>query len=139
MTSPEPTAARLAIRRVGRIVLPVRDQDAAIAFYVGTLGLELRADVPYGPDGAFRWVEVGPAGGDATIALAPPQSPEFQPMTGGCVCLDSADLASDHAALAAAGVDLDPIMDAALGAPAMAFLRDPDGNALLLVEDPAAS
>ena len=48
----------------------VSDQDRMIEFYVATLGFEKRADVPFGDH--FRWVEVAPAGGDTTIALAPP-------------------------------------------------------------------
>ncbi len=125
------------VRRIGRTVLPVRDQDAAIAFYTGVLGMELRADVPFGPEEARqRWVEVAPPGGEATIALGRPPVPseEFAPASGVCVALDSADFRADHAALQAAGVDLDPVMEGALGAPTMVFLRDPDGNALLLVD-----
>ena len=37
----------------------VHDQDEALAFYVGTLGWEVRADVAM-PDWNFRWLCVGP-------------------------------------------------------------------------------
>ena len=44
------------------------DPDRALAFYVGTLGLEKRRDVPFGQ--GQRWVEVAPAGAPTTIALS---------------------------------------------------------------------
>jgi hypothetical protein len=37
---------------------------------VETLGLEKRTDIPF--EDGYRWVEVAPAGGETTIALAPP-------------------------------------------------------------------
>jgi catechol 2,3-dioxygenase-like lactoylglutathione lyase family enzyme len=52
------------VRTVG---VPVTDQDQALDFYVGTLGLEKRADMPLG--GGRRWIEVAPAGAATTIAL----------------------------------------------------------------------
>ncbi|HAL29035.1 MAG TPA: glyoxalase, partial [Chloroflexi bacterium] len=57
------------ITQVGRVMVPVGDQDAAIAFYTGTLDFELVADVPFG-DGE-RWVEVAPPAGGAALALVP--------------------------------------------------------------------
>jgi catechol 2,3-dioxygenase-like lactoylglutathione lyase family enzyme len=36
------------ITQVGRVLVPVSDQDAAIAFYTDTLGFSLVADVPFG-------------------------------------------------------------------------------------------
>jgi len=38
--------------------LLVRDQDEALAFYHGTLGLDVRSDVRFGD---IRWLTVGPA------------------------------------------------------------------------------
>ena len=48
------------------IGVTVRDQDAALDFYVGTLGFEKRLDAPISP--TQRWVEVAPRG--ATTSLA---------------------------------------------------------------------
>jgi catechol 2,3-dioxygenase-like lactoylglutathione lyase family enzyme len=59
------------ITHVGRVIVPVSDQDAAIAFYTQKLGFSVIADVPFG-DGD-RWVEVEPPGGGAAIALTRPQ------------------------------------------------------------------
>ena len=45
------------IKHVGRVMVPVADQDTAIAFYTEKLGFSLTADVPFGE--GDRWVEVG--------------------------------------------------------------------------------
>ena len=63
------------ITKVGVVCIPVSDQDRALAFYVDVVGLEKRADVPFG--NGYRWVEVAPPGGDARIAIVPP--PEGKP------------------------------------------------------------
>lgn len=52
------TASRTRISEVGRVIVPVADQDRALEFYLGKLGFEKRADVPYG-DGE-RWAPLGP-------------------------------------------------------------------------------
>ena len=62
---------RLHITEVGRVAVVTADQDKALEFYVGTLGLELRADLKFG-DGKMRWIEVAPAGAATSIALTPP-------------------------------------------------------------------
>ena len=50
---------------VANVIIPVDDQDRALAFYTEELGFEKRADLPFG-DGN-RWIEVAPpaAPGDA--------------------------------------------------------------------------
>src|SRR5437899_2011417 len=60
------------INRVGRVCVPVADQDRAIDFYVNTLGFEKRADITYG--NGERWVEVAPPGATTAIALVPPMA-----------------------------------------------------------------
>ncbi len=40
----------------------VTDQDEALDFYTGKLGMEVRADVTMPEMGDFRWLVVGPAG-----------------------------------------------------------------------------
>ena len=95
------------VSTIGRVLVPVADQDKAIEFYTQALGFTLTADVPYG-DGD-RWVEVTPPGGGAAVALVPPQG-DYQPgrMTG--ISLGSADARADHAELAGKGVGVDEIM-----------------------------
>jgi catechol 2,3-dioxygenase-like lactoylglutathione lyase family enzyme len=113
----------------------VADQDAAIAFYTEKLGFELRADVRFGAQGEFRWVEVAPPGSKARLALNPPMGGE---PGGAAIGVETADIRCEHARLTeAGGVDLDPVPDADMGgAPPMFSLRDPDGNSVWVVQTP---
>ena len=121
------------ISQIGTVVVPVSDQDRAIAFYTETLGFEKRADVPFG--NGYRWVEVGPEGATTTIAIVPP--PEGQPsgnaQTG--IALNIDDVDGVHADLKAAGVDVDAEVSR-MGdpVPPLFWFRDPDGNTLMVVE-----
>ena len=120
------------INQVGRVMVPVSDQDKAIGFYTEKLGFEVRADIPFG-DGD-RWVEVGPSGGYTTIALVTPRD-EFQPGGNTNVALDVDDARAAHADLKQAGIDVDDeIIGDGNPVPPMFWFRDQDGNTLLLVE-----
>ena len=125
--------AKLNLTQVGRVCVTVSDTDRAIEFYVDKLGFEKVVDVPMGDAG--RWVEVALAGAATTIALAPPpQGTEAGGSQTG-ICLDTADVDADHAALKAAGVDVDAEVTRWGGpVPPMFWLRDPDGNSLIVVE-----
>jgi catechol 2,3-dioxygenase-like lactoylglutathione lyase family enzyme len=119
------------IAEVGRVMVPVVDQDQAIEFYVGKLGFAKRADVPYG-DGD-RWVEVAPPGAVTGIALVPAREGEGGGVMSG-VALTSEDLDADHADLRSRGVDVDAeIMRGGDPVPPMFFFRDQDRNSLLIV------
>jgi len=123
----------LGINTVGRVCITVADTDRALDFYVGTLGCEKVVDVPMGPD--MRWVEVALPGTPTTIALAPP--PQGQEAGGGQtgICLDTSDVDGDHAALKAAGIDVDDEVSRYGGqVPPMFWMRDPDGNSLIVVQ-----
>jgi catechol 2,3-dioxygenase-like lactoylglutathione lyase family enzyme len=119
--------ARTHITGVRTVGIPVADQDRALAFYVGTLGLEKRLDVPFGEG---RWVEVAPAGASTSVALV--YTHEGDPIgveTG--VRFASQDVPGDHAELRAVGVDIDELIPSPV---AMFVFRDPDGNRLEVVE-----
>src|SRR3954467_12779734 len=124
------------LNRIGTVVIPVADQDRQIEFYVEKLGFEKRADVPFGE--GYRWVEVGPAGGETTIAIVPP--PPGKP-TGGMetgIGLQTNDIDALHAELRDAGVDVDAeISRMGDPVPPLFWLRDPDRNTLMVVEVPA--
>jgi catechol 2,3-dioxygenase-like lactoylglutathione lyase family enzyme len=117
------------------VVVPVSDQDRSIDFYVEKLGFEKRTDTPFG--NGYRWVEVAPAGAVTTIAIVPP--PEGKPVGGveTGIGLATDDVDGDHAHLQASGVDVDAEITRMGGpVPPMFWLRDPDGNTLLVVETP---
>ena len=127
------TSTSVHVNKIATVIIPVADQDAAIAFYTGKLGLEKRVDLPFGE--AYRWVEVGPAGQETTIALAPPPpgTPTGKRQTG--ISLQTDDVDAYHAQLKAGGVDVDAEVSR-LGdpVPPMFWLRDPEGNSLLVVQ-----
>jgi lactoylglutathione lyase len=125
------TAAKASLTTA---MFTVSDQDAALAFYTGTLGWELRGDDRYGPDGENRWVEVAPAGSVARLALNPPMNGS---PGGSSIGVEVDDVLAEHARLSAVGgIDLDPAPMQMPGAPTMFSLRDPDGNYIWVV--PAA-
>jgi catechol 2,3-dioxygenase-like lactoylglutathione lyase family enzyme len=122
------TASTARITRVGTVGVPVTDPDRALEFYTGTLGFDKRLDVRFG-DGA-RWIEVAPPGAETTIALVPAGSGQ-QPG----IRFATEDADADHARLQARGTDTDPeITRMAAPVPPMFTIRDPDGNALLIVQ-----
>ena len=85
----------IRISKVGTVVIPVADQDAALAFYTETLGLEKRTDVPMGE--GYRWVEVAPADAVTTLAIVPPPpgNPTGNVQTG--IALNTDDVDAVHA------------------------------------------
>jgi lactoylglutathione lyase len=126
-----PDVSGAKVTAVANVGIPVADHDRAIAFYVKHLGFELRRDATFGA--GMRWVEVAPPGAATTIALAPTPGKS----TGGVdtgVRLTVADAGAAHAALSAAGVDVDGEVMRWPGVPPMFSFRDPDGNILYIVE-----
>ena len=115
----------------------VADQDAALAFYTEKLGFEVRGDTPYGEHNEMRWLEVAPPGSRARLALNPPMDGE---PGGSSIGVETADVLGEHARLSAiGGIDLDPEPMRPPGAPLMFMLRDPDGNTIVVVEEPPAA
>ena len=126
------TSTKTRINKITTIVIPVSNQDAMIAFYVEKLGFDKRTDIAFG--NGYRWVEVALEGAETSIALAPP--PEGRPTgnreTG--IGLQTDQIDEFHAELKAAGVDVDEEVSR-MGdpVPPMFFLRDPEGNTLMVV------
>jgi catechol 2,3-dioxygenase-like lactoylglutathione lyase family enzyme len=126
------TTATSHITQIGTVIVPVSDQDEAIAFYTSKLGLEKRSDTPFG--NGDRWVEVAPAGAETTIALVKPRPGDSIGVETG-VALSTKDVDADHADLKARGVDVDDeVMRMGDPVPPMFFFRDQDANKLLIVQ-----
>ncbi len=120
------------ITQVGTLMVPVSDQDQAIAFYTDTLGFETRADTPFGR--GERWVEVAPPGASTTLALVLPREGESTGIETR-VAFTTEDADADHAQLKARGVDVDEtVMRMGDPVPPMFFFRDPDGNRFMAVQ-----
>jgi catechol 2,3-dioxygenase-like lactoylglutathione lyase family enzyme len=126
------------ITQLATVIVPVSDQDRAIAFYVDALGFEKRLDFSY--DTGERWIEVVPPGAATSLTLVASDTPGVE--TG--VILLTTDVEGDHAAFAGTGIEVGQIMRAGhpvtswagaplAGNPPMFVLADPDGNSLLVV------
>ena len=128
------TQAPTTLANIGVAMFTVSDQDAALAFYTEKLGFELRADVAFGEQGEYRWLEVAPPGSTARLALNPPMGGT---PGGGGIGVETADVVGEHERLSAiGGIDLDARPMVTPGAPLMFMLRDPDGNSIAVVEAP---
>jgi lactoylglutathione lyase len=116
------------VRTVG---IPVSDQNRALDFYVGTLGLEKRLDAPV-PQLGGRWIEVAPTGSATSLALIPESGDVPSGVETG-IRLTSEDAAAEHDRLRSVGVDVGDLLRWE-DIPPMFALRDPDGNRLQIVE-----
>ena len=121
------------IKQLGRVIIPVSDQERALEFYLGTLGFEKRADIPFGE--GDRWLEVAPVGGETAIAIMPPRPGASPGNDQSCIAFATDDLDADYAALRDQGVSVEEPMGGEGPVPRMFFFRDPDGNNLLAVEE----
>jgi catechol 2,3-dioxygenase-like lactoylglutathione lyase family enzyme len=127
------TSTSTRLNKIATVIIPVADQDGAIAFYVDKLGFQPRVDVPFGE--GYRWVEVALGDQVTTVALTPPPpgTPTGNRETG--ISLQTDDIDAYHAQLKADGVDVDAEVSR-MGdpVPPMFWLRDPEGNILLVVQ-----
>ncbi|MEP7035292.1 MAG: VOC family protein [Dermatophilaceae bacterium] len=125
------------VSNIGVVMFAVTDQDEALVFYTEKLGFEVRGDTRFGEHDEMRWLEVAPPGSLTRLALNPPMGGK---PGGGSIGVETADVIGEHARLSAlGGVDLDPEPMRTPGAPLMFMLRDPDGNTVVVVEEPPAA
>lgn len=144
-------ASATRITSVGTVFVPVSDQSRALAFYVDTLGFELRGNWPYS---GGRWVEVAPPGSANVIALVPPSEGRAKATDQTICAFGSTAIDADHATLRDRGVDVDAMigragtrrpglisMDVHISdaQPPQFSFRDPDGNRFLIVQAPSAA
>jgi catechol 2,3-dioxygenase-like lactoylglutathione lyase family enzyme len=127
------SSTKTRVNKVATVIIPTAEQDRAIEFYTEKLGLEKRVDVPFGDK--YRWVEVAPAGQETTIALAPPPPGGSTGNRETGISLQTDDIEAYHAELKENGVDVDDEVSR-MGdpVPPMFWLRDPEGNTLLVVQ-----
>lgn len=118
----------MSVGDVIMVSVPVSDQGRALAFYAGTLGLELtRAD-----ETMFGGRRVHVAAGGATSLSLVTWHGSMPPGSLRGLVLRSSDVRADYARLEAAGVEFDGPPWAVPGGAWEAVCYDPDGNALVL-------
>lgn len=124
------------ISRIHSTTIAVTDQDAALDFYVNTLGWEKAADAEFGP--GMRWLTVLPPGASTELVLA--HSSWAGGEDGGAktcgntgISLVSPDIDATYESLKARGVAFkQPVAEMPWGDRATWF-ADPDGNEFFLV------
>jgi predicted enzyme related to lactoylglutathione lyase len=119
------------ITHVSLATLPVRDQDRALDFFVGKLGMKVRTDQPYGP--GARWIEVAPDDTGAGIALlkVDDDAAYAQPMTN--VLLGCEDAAATAAQLRTAGIEVTEPQTESWGTFILA--TEPDGRQICITQN----
>ena len=116
------------ITGIRTVSIPVDSQDAALQFYVETLGFTLLRDAPT-PNG--RWIELAPGDESIIVTLEPAAANVTRGSIGIRFTTDDIDAA--HAALTDRDVEADEVLSWP-GIPAMFAFRDPDGNAYSITE-----
>lgn len=129
----------MGVTHITLLSVPVTDQDVALGFY-RRLGFEVVNDHVMGPEEmppepGLRWLQLGTPGGGCTLTLVTWDVGGLRPGTQQfSVAAD--DVRALHEELTAQGAAVQgPVIDAPFGA--FFSVRDPDGNSLLVVEEPA--
>jgi catechol 2,3-dioxygenase-like lactoylglutathione lyase family enzyme len=122
----------MAVGPVGQIHVSVRDVDRSVAFYRDVLGVPFLFRVPGQP---MAFLQTG----EVRLYLGVPESPEFTSRVVLYFWVD--DIHAEHERLRGAGVnftDQPHVVHREAGSELwMAFLRDPDGHHLALMQERA--
>lgn len=133
--------------RIATTQLWVHDQDVALDFWTGKVGMEVRSDVTVPEMGDFRWLTVGvPGQPEVSIVLmavpGPPMTDEstsrqIADLMGkgfaGTVFLTTEDCQGAYEELAAKGVEFTSLPERQLYGIDCGF-RDPSGNSIRLTQ-----
>lgn len=135
------------LKRITHTFIHVLDQDEAVDFYVGKLGMVVNTDADLG---FMRWLTVNPPGQpDLQLALMLPGPPAYDDSTaeqirelvakgggGGGLIFDTDDCRRTYEELRAAGVEFTQEPTERFYGTDCA-LRDPFGNPIRITEPPA--
>ena len=116
--------------KISNVSMPVRDQQAAKAFYMEKLGFDLVVEEEM-PDMSDKWIQLKPSASDATVSLVT-WMPSMAPGSLDGVVLGTDDIESSRARFLERGVEVSEITDEHWGR--WATFRDVDGNGWVLVQ-----
>lgn len=123
------------ITRIHSTTIEVSDQDAALDFYVNTLGWEKALDNPMGPE--MRFVSVVPPGAETQLVLG--HSSWFNEADGtparSGISLITPDIDATYATLTECGVRFKGPVEMMPWGQKAAWFYDPDGNEFFLAEE----
>jgi catechol 2,3-dioxygenase-like lactoylglutathione lyase family enzyme len=116
----------------------VRDLDAAIDFYVNTLGFEKTSDMPMPmpEDPGYRWVTVRPQGSTTMIALNKSSEAPRPEQGNSGISFIAKDLDQTYQELTAKGVAFDSPPETMPWGAQAAWFSDPDGNSFFITDMP---
>ena len=123
------------ISHIHSTTIAVSDQDAALDFYVNTLGWEKALDSPMGPE--MRFLSVVPSGATTQLVLGHTSwfNDEHPAPSKAGISLSTPDIDATYATLTERGVTFkEPVAMMPWGQKA-AWFYDPDGNEYFLVEE----
>ncbi len=110
------------------VSVPVRDQDAALRFWTGQVGLQVLRDAEFAP--GVRWVQVGRPGAATSLTLVS-WFPQMPPGSLQGLVFEVDDVDAEYARLSGAGVAFEgPLTTEGWGR--QAVFADPDGNRFVL-------
>jgi catechol 2,3-dioxygenase-like lactoylglutathione lyase family enzyme len=132
------------ISQIQLVMIPSTDQERTVAFYEA-LGFEKRSDIPWA--NGHRWIELYPPGAPSGLAVVPPGVGDPVAVQTGII-LNTDDIDVTHLELKKRGFDVDEeiarpgspavirlgAVERAGPVPPMFYIRDPDGNRLLIVQ-----
>jgi catechol 2,3-dioxygenase-like lactoylglutathione lyase family enzyme len=117
------------IKAIKFVSVPVRDQDAALAYYTERLGFEVATDQPF--DGTQRWIELRIPGADTRLVLFTPEGHQNRVGTFSNIAFVADDVERTYRELRARGVEFTvPPKSEEWGT--SAIMKDPDGNTFAL-------
>lgn len=114
--------------RIALVSIPVKNQQAARAFYTEKLGCQVKQEMPFGtPD--TLWIRLALPGVDTEIVLAT-WFPQMKPGGVQGLVLTTKNIAHTHAELRKRTLDISNIKQQSWGQEAT--FNDPDGNGWVL-------
>ncbi len=126
--------------KITHFALVVKNQDAALDFYIQKVGFEKKADIT-GP-GGYRWVTVGPKNQDLELMLQPetndPNSGSSQ-WHSSSIFMDVDDVKKAFDELKALGVQFKQVKPDEHAYGISATFSDPDGNLFQMNQRPDPS
>ena len=122
----------MSVTNIQSISIGVSDQDRALEFYVGVLGMEKRQDQQFGAE--MRWLTVAPVGSVTEIVLTHGYAMDERVGTFSGIVLGTDDIQATFEAWKAKGVQFTEEPTRQPWGMMQAQFVDPDGNSYVLVQ-----
>jgi len=117
------------IKAIKFATVPVRDQDAALAYYTTRVGFEVATDQPF--DDTQRWIELRIPGADTRLVLFTPKGHEDRIGTFSNITFITDDVEGTYRELQSRGVQFTAPPKAAPWGTSV-IMQDLDGNTFVV-------